>query len=59
MTAHAHRMAIYLKCPHPTIIDGEMRWDSGWFLVGFGVGGQHLTRNLSQSDYSILVALKY
>jgi hypothetical protein len=34
----------YLKCPHPTIIDGDMRWDSGWFLGGFGVGG-HLTGN--------------
>jgi hypothetical protein len=34
----------YLKRPHPTIIDGDMRWDSGWFLGGFGVGG-HLTRN--------------
>jgi hypothetical protein len=41
----------YLKRPHPTIIDGDMRWDSGWFLVGFGVGG-HLTRDLPQSDYS-------
>jgi hypothetical protein len=29
----------YLKRPHPTIIDGDMRWDSGWFLGGFGVGG--------------------
>ncbi len=29
----------YLKHPHPTIIDGDMRWDSGWFLGGFGVGG--------------------
>ena len=34
----------YLKRPHPTIIEGDMRWDSGWFLVGFGVGG-YLTRN--------------
>ena len=40
----------YLKHPHPTIIDGDMRWDSGWFLVGFGVGG-HLTHDLPQSDY--------
>ncbi len=29
----------YLIRPHPTIIDGDMRWDSGWFLGGFGVGG--------------------
>jgi hypothetical protein len=28
----------YLKHPHPTIIDGDMRWDSGWVLGGFGVG---------------------
>jgi hypothetical protein len=34
----------YLKRPHPTIIDGDMRWDSGWVLGGFGVGG-HRTRN--------------
>jgi hypothetical protein len=36
----------YLKRPHPTIIDGDMRlmWDSGWFLGGFGVGG-HRTRD--------------
>ena len=39
----------YLKRPHPAIIDGDMRWDSGWFLVGFGVGG-HLTRDLPQSE---------
>jgi hypothetical protein len=32
----------YLKCPNSTIIDGDMMWDSGSFLVGFGVGG-HLT----------------
>ncbi len=23
-----------LKHPHPTIINGDMRWDSGWFLGG-------------------------
>jgi hypothetical protein len=34
----------YLKCPHPTIIDEDMKWDSGWFLGGFGVGG-HWTRD--------------
>jgi hypothetical protein len=32
----------YLKHPHPTIIDGDMKSDSGWFFGGFGVGG-HLT----------------
>jgi hypothetical protein len=41
---HACAQDGYLKRPHPTIIDGDMRWDSGWFLGGFGVGG-HLTRN--------------
>jgi hypothetical protein len=34
----------YLKPPHLTIIDGDMRWNSGWFLGGLGVGG-HWTRN--------------
>jgi hypothetical protein len=34
----------YLKCPHLTIIDKDMRWDSGWVLGGFGVGG-HRTHN--------------
>jgi hypothetical protein len=34
----------YLKRPHPTIIDGDMRWDSGRFLGGFEVGG-HRTRD--------------
>jgi hypothetical protein len=34
----------YLKRPHLTIIDGDMRWDSGWFLDGLGVGG-HQTRD--------------
>ncbi len=34
----------YFKRPHPTIIDGDMRWDSGCFLGGFGVV-VHLTRD--------------
>jgi hypothetical protein len=34
----------YLKRPHRTIIDGDMMWDSGWFLGGLGVGG-HWTHN--------------
>jgi hypothetical protein len=34
----------YLKRPHPTIIGGDMRWDSGWVLGGFGVRG-HQTRD--------------
>jgi hypothetical protein len=34
----------YLKCPHPAIIDRDMRWDSGWFLDDLGVGG-HRTCN--------------
>ncbi len=29
----------YLASPHSTIIDGDMRWDSGWVLGGIGVGG--------------------
>ncbi len=41
---HACAQDGYLKHPHPTIIDGDMRWDSGWFLGGFRVGG-HWTRN--------------
>jgi hypothetical protein len=34
----------YLKRPHLTIIDGDMRWESGWVLGGFGVGG-HWTQD--------------
>jgi hypothetical protein len=34
----------HIKRPHLIIIDGDKRLDSGWFCVGFGVGG-HLTRN--------------
>ncbi len=34
----------YFKHPHPTIIDGDMWSDSGWFLGGFWVVG-HLTRD--------------
>jgi hypothetical protein len=41
---HAYAQDGYLKRPHLTIIDGVMRWDSGWFVGGFGVGG-HWTRN--------------
>jgi hypothetical protein len=41
---HAFAQDGYLKCPHLTIIDGDMRWDSGWVLGGFGVGG-HRTRD--------------
>jgi hypothetical protein len=36
----AHAQDGYLKHPHPTIIDGDMRFDSGQFLSGFDVGGQ-------------------
>jgi hypothetical protein len=28
----------YLKRLHLTIIGGDMRWDSGWFLVVLGLG---------------------
>jgi hypothetical protein len=34
----------YLKRPHLTIIDRDMRWDNGWMLDGFGYGG-HWARN--------------
>ncbi len=30
----------YLKRPHPTIIDRDTRWDSGWFFGCFGVRGR-------------------
>jgi hypothetical protein len=33
-----------LKLPHPTIIGGDMRCNSGWLLGCFGVGG-HWTRD--------------
>ncbi len=35
---HACAQDRYLKFPHLTIIDGDMRWDSGWFLVILGLG---------------------
>jgi hypothetical protein len=38
--SHACAQDWYLKRPHLTIINGDMRWDSGWFLSGFGVGGR-------------------
>ncbi len=34
----------YFKCPRTASIDGDIWLDSGWFFVGFGVGG-HLTHN--------------
>jgi hypothetical protein len=34
----------YFKPPHKASIDEDKRLDSGWILVGFGVGG-HLTCN--------------
>ncbi len=34
----------YFKQPHTTNIDGDKRLDSGWILVGFGIGGR-LTRD--------------
>jgi hypothetical protein len=36
---HACTQDGYVKCLHPTIIDGEMTLDSGWFLVDFWVVG--------------------
>jgi hypothetical protein len=43
---HACTQDGYLKHPHPTIIDRNMRYEVGQWLVlgGFGVGG-HRTRN--------------
>ncbi len=35
---HACAQDGYLKRSHPIIFDGDMRWDSGWFLGGLGVG---------------------
>jgi hypothetical protein len=43
-TVHAHTGMVTSERPHPTIIDGNKRSDSGWFCVGFGVGGR-LTRD--------------
>jgi hypothetical protein len=34
----------YFKRPHTVNIDGDIWLDSGWFIVGFGVG-RLLTRN--------------
>ena len=34
----------YFKRPHTLFIDGDICLDSGWFFVGFGVGG-HLPCN--------------
>jgi hypothetical protein len=41
---HACPQNGFLKRPHPTIINGDMRWDGGWVLGGFGVGG-HRSRD--------------
>jgi hypothetical protein len=41
---HACAQDGYLAHPHLTIIDGDMRWDIGWFWGGFGVVG-HWTCN--------------
>ncbi len=41
---HACAQDGYLKHLHSTIFDKDMRWDSGWVLGGFGVGG-HWTCN--------------
>ncbi len=30
----------YFKRPHTASIDGDIWSDSGWFFVGFGVGGR-------------------
>ena len=36
---HACALDRYLKRPYPTIIDGEMTSDSGWFLGSFEFWG--------------------
>ncbi len=38
----------YLKCPHRTIIDGDMWWDSSWVWVVFELGDIGLT--ISQAE---------
>ncbi len=38
-SGHACAQDGYLKQPRPAIIDGDMRWDSGWFWGSFRVGG--------------------
>jgi hypothetical protein len=35
----------YLKHSHTTHIDGENRLGCGWFLVGFGIVGGHMTQD--------------
>ncbi len=35
---HACTQDGYLKHPHPIIIDGDIRRDSGWFLGGLELG---------------------
>jgi hypothetical protein len=41
---HACAQDGYLKLPHTAIINGDMRWDSGWVSGGSGVG-KHRTHN--------------
>ncbi len=36
---YAYAEVGYLKCPHPLNIDGNIWWDSHWFLGGFGTIG--------------------
>jgi hypothetical protein len=36
---HACAQDGYLKRPHPPVIDGDMRLDSGWVSGAFGAGG--------------------
>ncbi len=43
-SSYAYAQDEYFKRPHMTSIDGDERLDSGWILVGFGIGGR-LTRN--------------
>jgi hypothetical protein len=43
-SSYASKEDGYFKRPHTVSIDGDIWLDSGWFFVGFGVGGC-LTRN--------------
>jgi hypothetical protein len=41
---HACAQDAYLKHPHPTIFDVDIKWDRRWVFGGFGVG-RNLTRD--------------
>ncbi len=43
-SSYAYAEDGYFKRPHMASIDGDIWFDSGWFFVGFGVGG-HFTHD--------------